>query len=126
MKKLLAVIISAIFILSAMPFTAYADGEVIIDLAVTEGEDICEVFNTEAKKAKGDDSGTIYKINIPAGKYTASKQLVLWSNTYVYMNGVTIERVDGFNMLRFGSLNELKSNPATGYDGFSNIKIEGG
>ncbi len=125
MKKTLAIILSVLFIFAAMPFTAYADEE-IINLAVSDGEDISEAFNTATRQAKDDTSGKIYKITIPAGNYTASSQLKLWSNTWLYMNGVTIERTSGYNMLRFGNVSDLNGNPATGYNGFSNIHIEGG
>ena len=126
-SELLAVLLSFVMVISALPLTASAEtSNNEITLNVENGADISDAFNRSALLAKYDQSGTVYKITIPAGKYYASKQLVLWSNTYVYMNGVTIIRNDGVNFLRFGRKDELEANPAKGYNGFSNIRIEGG
>lgn len=132
MKKTLAILLSVLFIFTALPsfaVTASAEESVIEDLVVKpagEGEDISDLFNYESKRARDDTSGKIYRITIVPGTYTAGSQLNLWSNTWVCMEGVTIERTSGFNLLRFGYVSDLEKKHATGYDGFSNIKIEGG
>ena len=102
------------------------DGITEITMNVKDGEDISEVFRETAKIAKDNPNKRTYKITIPKGTYKASSQLKLWSNTHLYMKGVTIKRTASYNMLRFGNKSDLDSSPVTGYNGFSNIRIEGG
>ncbi len=108
-------------------YTFVDDGITEITLDVKNGEDIADTFTRTARVAKDNPDKRIYKITIPKGSYTASSQLKLWSNTYIYMNGVTIKHTTSDSvMLRFGNKSDLDSSPVTGYNGFQNIHIIGG
>ena len=103
------------------------DGVKKLTLDVKNGDDIGAAFTALARQARDNADGTIYEITVPAGTYTSTKQLVLWSNTYVYLKGVTIKHVSSeSNMMRFGYKGDLDAQPATGYNAFTNIHIIGG
>ena len=64
-----------------------------------------------------------YKIIIPAGSYKISQSLHIYSNTYLYMKGATINKCFTVGcMLRNGVVADVM----TGYDGARNIYLEGG
>ena len=112
---------------ASQEYTFVDDGITEITLDVKNGDDIADTFTRTARVAKDDNSGRIYKITIPKGSYTSSSQLKLWSNTYLYMNGVTIKHTTSDSvMLRFGNKSDLDAKPVTGYNGFQNIHIIGG
>ena len=64
-----------------------------------------------------------YKIIIPEGEYKINTGFRVYSNTYIYMKGVTFNRVSESGIfIRTG----LWTDSISGYEGFKNITIEGG
>ncbi len=66
-----------------------------------------------------------YKVIVPKGTYTINSGLRVYSNTWLVLNGVTLIRSRGINIVRAGEADPANSG-ATGYNAYKNIIIEGG
>jgi parallel beta-helix repeat protein len=106
--------------------------------SLVEDGDIYYCLNTAAKEAR--DFATAenpYVIRVPAGNYTLSNTVVLYSNVTVSMNAktvITMTGPTGKNMFYLGSgsvtyqgqENYNHSEACAGYGGFENVTIKGG
>ncbi len=72
-------------------------------------------------------SDNIYRVVVEPGSYDLTRALHIYSNTVLYLGGVSFVRNKGCkaNMLRTGDY-ETESKGATGYAAHSNIEIRGG
>ncbi len=66
-----------------------------------------------------------YKVIVPKGTYTITSGLRVYSNTWLVLNGVTLIRNRGINIVRAGDA-DPKNSGVTGYNAYKNIIIEGG
>ena len=94
-------------------------------LNVQDGEDLTEKLNallTEASEKASDEKPC--KVVIPAGSYTLTGTLHMYSNIYLYAEGAIITKISPRKeiLLRLGN----SQTSAGGYDGYHNITIEGG
>lgn len=85
------------------------------------GKAIQEALNTAKDNAK---SGKPYKIKVPAGTYKLDRTLLIYSNTELFLNNVTLVAGKDKNVIHVGALDE-DAKGATGYY-YKNITIEGG
>lgn len=82
---------------------------------------VVQEYLDEARDNATDDKP--YKIVIPAGTYNIVDGFRVYSNTYIYMKDVTLNRVSESGIfLRTG----LWTDVVSGYEGYRNITIEGG
>jgi parallel beta-helix repeat protein len=100
-------------------------------LNVSEGDDIYKemrnVMSVAATTATDDNPATVV---IPAGNYTLSTVLRLYSNVTVDATGATITYSnpsgERHNMLLSGFITYNESDACSGYNGYKNIGIKGG
>ena len=86
-----------------------------------KGSDITSVLQKELNRAAG-KKGNVYNITISPGSYKINGTLKIYSNTNLYMDGVTLKRVKkGTVMLRLGGNSSYK-----GYKQAKNITVNGG
>lgn len=101
-----------------------------ITLSVTNGSDITQALNAALSRVKTlASSGMPYTIKVPAGSYTISSTLQIYSNTILDLTGVSITsdpNAPEFTMLMTGNYGYTLSAACKGYDGFENITILGG
>lgn len=132
MKRILSVILAALFIFAAMPFTASAAGEVVIDLGevVTDGDNIKTAFDNATKQADNDTSDTVYRIVIPAGTYYGNN-MHIYSDMIIDMtSGAKLVNNGSATMFRFGTIDYFENaNGGKGYTGYEaggNVTFIGG
>ncbi len=77
-----------------------------------------------AFSARGEYAKVMFQVVIPKGKYYLEDSLRLYSNTWLSMNGVTFYKgnLEDRSMARGGNV----SDEVSGYNGESNIVLEGG
>lgn len=101
-----------------------------ITVNVSNGTDITKALDAALLKAKElGASGTIYTVQVPAGNYTTSGILHIYSNTTLSMYDVTLScnpNAGNFNMLINGTTSYNNSAACSGYNGFQNITLAGG
>nr|MBQ8252520.1 right-handed parallel beta-helix repeat-containing protein [Lachnospiraceae bacterium] len=93
------------------------------------GTDITTALNAALSDASQvANAGNIYTVKVPAGSYTLSGTLHLYSNTTLSMYGATFtaNASIAFTMLMLGTQSYVDSSECQGYDGFQNITVEGG
>ncbi len=95
-----------------------------IVLSVKQNSDIAKVLNKALALAR--DNATIqkpYYITVPRGSYQLSKTIKIYSNTHLFLDGVSLKRCFSKGaMLKCGS----KKYSKPGYDAYQNISITGG
>lgn len=124
----LALVVFGIFAATKVPVKA--EGNVFV-LNVSEGMDIYKEMKNVMAQAAGvatdDNPSTVV---IPAGNYTLSTVLRLYSNVTVDATGATITysnaNGENHNMLISGYIEYNKSDACKGYSGHKNIGIKGG
>lgn len=131
MKRVLSIILAALFIFAAMPFTASAAEEVVINLAdygVTNGDDIGTVFDNATKQADDDKTDTVYRIVIPAGTYYGNN-MHIYSDMIIDMtSGATIKNNGTATMFRYSTISYFTNDGKgiNGYDAGGNVTFIGG
>lgn len=110
--------------------SSYSISGTTLTVNAVSGSDITKALN-EALLYAGDhaSAGSIYTVKVPAGSYTLSGCLNLFSNTTLSMYGATITSDSSkspFNMLVLGTGDYVNSSACAGYTGFSNITVLGG
>lgn len=130
MKRILSIILAALFIFAAMPFTASAAEEIVINLEVTDGDDIKSAFDSATKQAQDDTSDTVYRIKIPAGTYYGNN-MHIYSDMIIDMtSGAKLVNNGSATMIRFGTIDYFESaNGGKGYTGYEaggNVTFIGG
>lgn len=124
----LALVVFGTFAATKVPVKA--EGNVFV-LNVSEGTDIYKEMKNVMAQAAGvatdDNPSTVV---IPAGNYTLSTVLRLYSNVTVDATGATITysnaNGENHNMLISGYIEYNKSDACKGYSGHKNIGIKGG
>lgn len=129
-KNLLFVVL--IFISSIYLYdNNYADeGFTIININKNElesADDVSAVLQEYLNLARDNATeNNIYKIVMPAGEYDLNSGLRIFSNTYLCLDGVTLNRCgsgeNSIGMFRSGNAKDCND----GYSGYKNITIEGG
>ncbi|MBE5925407.1 MAG: hypothetical protein E7270_00225 [Lachnospiraceae bacterium] len=131
-KNILKYVLSFVLMVLAIGITGnvkadeldYIEKELFTQELAQYSDDISEVvqmYLDEARDYATDDCP--YKIIIPEGTYNIDKGFRIYSNTYLYMEGVTLNRVSGSGIfIRSG----LWTDKLSGYEGYRNITIEGG
>lgn len=101
-----------------------AKTEKTIDVTIDAStKSVTNTIQDALDQAKDDTSNnTQYIINLPAGTYSLTKVLKVYSNTTIKMNGCTLKRGKGISMMRLG----MEEEEYTGYNGHHDIVIEGG
>lgn len=125
MKKTLSVLLSVIVMLSScLCFTvnAFADEYREIRVSLASGSDAKEAVQ-DALNTNRENSSQPIKVIVPAGSYTLSDHLIIYSNTYLECTGATFTKnyLKG-TMLTVG----LTANPAQGDSYYHNITVNGG
>ena len=123
-------VLALIILVCSVPCTVEAaePDYIVINITADEledsTEDISEVVQEYLNEAR--DNATDekpYKIVIPAGTYKISTGFRIYSNTYLCLKGVTLDRVSSSGIfLRSG----VYTDSVSGYKGYRNITIEGG
>lgn len=124
----LALVVFGTFAATKVPVKA--EGNVFV-LNVSEGTDIYKEMKNVMAQAAGvatdDNPSTVV---IPAGNYTLSTVLRLYSNVTVDATGATITysnaNGENHNMLISGYIEYNKSDACKGFSGHKNIEIKGG
>lgn len=102
------------------------DNQSYIDITVSvkPNSDIANVLNKALTLAR--DNATVekpYYITVPKGSYQLSKTIKIYSNTHLFLDGVSLKRCFSKGaMLKCGS--QKYSKP--GYDAYQNISVNGG
>lgn len=102
-----------------------------IDVDVKSGQDITDTVNQALQSATaGATESNPSRVVIPAGDYSITAALHIYSNTVLEATGATIrynisgKSVD--NMILSGDTTYIATSSCKGYDGFRNIAIVGG
>ncbi len=138
MKKLLKIksalcfVLCIAFIFSCMPITVLADNDEYTDIFVSSSEidslgadAVQTALNTARDNATQDNP---YKITVEPGIYPLEKSLLLYSNTYLYVEGVTFKQSGSgrHNLIRTGDYVSDAASGPEGYDAYVNITVDGG
>ena len=93
------------------------------------GTDITTALNAALYDASQvANAGNIFTVKVPAGSYTLSGTLHMYSNTVLSMYGATFTANSSIalTMLMLGTQSYVDSSECAGYAGFENITIQGG
>lgn len=96
-----------------------------LTLSAREGDDITVSLNLLLAEAGRNATAEVpYKVIIPPGNYRLTGTICMYSNIHLYASGAVITKTskDKHLLLRLG----IREESAGGYDGYSNITIEGG
>lgn len=129
-KSLFMVIILAIITVAGMNMKETAQAAVaytevtVVGMDASGKTDSSAVLQEYLNQARDNATDAKqYKIIIPAGSYRLEKSLKIYSNTYLYMKGVTLNRCGAnIGMFRTGNATDKFS----GYKGYRNITLDGG
>lgn len=114
---------------------SYTTNGTTITISAAKGEDITKTLDNALKEAR--DMATTAKpviIKVPAGTYSLTDSLHIYSNTTLDVTGVTLKSdksvhnmiMSGTNGSYSGQANYNESKACSGYNGFENITIKGG
>lgn len=125
MKKILSVLLSAVMALTCcfcFGSNAFANDYTEIRVSLTSGSDAKPAIQ-EALNTNRGNNGRPIKVIVPAGSYTLSDHIILYSNTYLECTGAVFKKdYSSGTMIAIG----LNSDPATGNSYYKNITINGG
>lgn len=135
MKKLGKLLIVLFMLAVSVPVMAAGSGEsftesgTTLTLKASSGTDISDALRDTLEYAhEHASSARKYTVVVPAGTYTISNVLRIYSNITLKATGARIEyrSSEDHNMLISGDPVSNKSSACKGYGGFENITIDGG
>lgn len=120
-RKCLLFLLICLFTLFLSQSVSVSAKTVKITVKAKNKSDITSTLQKQLNKAAASKKNK-YRITVKPGTYKISATLRIYSNTTLYLDGVTFKRtVDGQVMLRFGG-----SQSYTGYNQCQNVQISGG
>lgn len=126
MKKAISFLTSLALLLSVLSINVYASGFKDITLSAEDMQtDAYQTVEDALRLARDNASDSlVYRIYVPAGEYTLTSGLHIYSNTQLYLDsGTTLYRgFESGNMIKAG----LKGEITQKYSGYKNIVVDGG
>lgn len=131
-KEVLCIVFCSIIMLSGIPITAMADNDEYTDIFVSSSEiellgadAVQAALNTARDNATQDNP---YRITVEPGNYPLEKSLLLYSNTYLYLEGVYFKQsgTSRHNLIRTGDYVSDAASGPEGYEAYVNITVDGG
>lgn len=132
--NLVSAVLAVLLLIGAALPTAFADTGDTLETVITVRASEIKNFGTyRAIQAAldsaryGATSDNVYRVVVEPGTYDLTRALHIYSNTTLYLGGVTLIRngKSKANMLRTGDY-DTESTGATGYAAHSNIEVRGG